>query len=47
MVNINSGFRVMCASFYREYDAAVTIILFEMEAVITVTISVNIEYVET
>ena len=48
MVNINSSFKVM-------YDIIVagntmllaTIILFEMEAVTTVTIRVNIEYVET
>ena len=49
MVNINSGFKVMCdiIAFYREYDAAaVSIIMFEMRDVTTVK-RVNIEYVET
>ena len=49
IVNINSGFKVMCdiIAFYREHDAAaVSIIMFEMRDVTTVT-RVNIEYVET
>ena len=45
MVNINSGFKVMCDIIVTMLLA--TIIMFEMEAVTTVTIRVNIEYVET
>ena len=54
MANINSGFKVTCdiiVTGNREYDAAaVAIILFKMRdvtTVTTVTIRVNIEYVET
>ena len=48
MVNINSGFKVTCDIIVTGNTMLLaTIIMFEMEAVTTVTIRVNIEYVET